>query len=173
MNSIACDLLLCSEPAAYVRVCAPAREFLHYLCDCHWQRLHKQQPNLSACYALIHAPSDFPTSALSDPVRSPGAALVQKLHAKRYMIQRLSASEEALTGPESRYGSSALARRRNRNVRRYTSTHRETATHAVPVAVQEMFCNQSQASPPFAYRPCPLVAPQSIRSCSHPESPGF
>jgi hypothetical protein len=53
METVACDLLLCSEHAAYVRICSPARDFLQHLCACHWKRLRNQDPDLAACYEPI------------------------------------------------------------------------------------------------------------------------
>jgi hypothetical protein len=50
-----CDLFLCCRPASRTRVRPPAREFLNYLCEHHWQRLKEQGPDQSDCYTPMRA----------------------------------------------------------------------------------------------------------------------
>jgi hypothetical protein len=64
-QKIPCDLLLCSENATHVRVCSPAREFLHHLCAHHWQRLQAEQPDLAVCYEPLPL---SPSTAYPTPI---------------------------------------------------------------------------------------------------------
>lgn len=64
-DHVCCDLYLCAQQASYIRVYSPAREFLHYLCAHHWNRLQAQRPDLASCYESIRQASPL---ALPGPI---------------------------------------------------------------------------------------------------------
>ena len=150
MITILCDLLLCTQRANYVRVCSPAREFLHYLCECHWQRLERQKPELALCYEpMTPAPScmllglaDLPADRMPFPALRQDAALP---------AASLEPESDLPLNPEhtDSIGVKPLPRRSHRRAAMYPDTGLQSSGAVLRAA----HAHRSRAVPPIASPP--------------------